>query len=95
MGIQVHAEASTPAVISLTYEEFLGAIDRMRKVDFPIERDPAEAWPDFVGWRANYEYAAYAVAANIYAVPALWSGTRRPPIPAIPPYRPPLGRPPK
>jgi hypothetical protein len=23
------------------------------KVDFPIERDPAEAWPDFVGWRVN------------------------------------------
>src|SRR5499427_5446009 len=95
MGIQVPAEASTPGVISLTYEEFLGAIDRMRKVDFPLERDPAEAWPDFVGWRANYEHAAYAVAADIYAVPALWSGPRRPPIPAVPPYRPPLGRPPK
>src|SRR5690242_18083030 len=95
MGIQVPAEASPPDEISLTYEEFLGAIDRMRKVDFPIERGPAEAWPDFVGWRANYEHAAYAVAADIYAVPALWSGPRRPPIPAIPPYRPPLGRPPK
>jgi hypothetical protein len=95
MGIQVPAEASPPGEISLTYQEFLGAIDRMREVDFPIERDPAEAWPDFVGWRANYEQAAYAVAADIYAVPALWSGTRRPPTPAVPPYRPPLGRPPK
>ena len=95
MGIQVPAEASMPVAISLTYEEFLGAIDRLRQVDFPIERDPAEAWPDFVGWRANYEGAAYAVAADLYAVPALWSGTRRPHIPAIPPYRPPLGRPPK
>ena len=26
-------------------------------MDFPIERDPAEAWPDFVGWRVNYEQA--------------------------------------
>ena len=46
----------------------------MREVDFPIERDPAEAWPDFVGWRVNYEQAAYAVAAAVDAVPALWSG---------------------
>ena len=95
MGIQVPAEASPQAEISLTYQDFLGAIDRMREVDFPIERDPAEAWPDFVGWRANYERAAYAVAADLYAVPALWSGPRRPPTPAVPPYRPPLGRPPK
>jgi hypothetical protein len=35
----------------------------MREVSFPIERDPAEAWTDFVGWRINYEQAAYAVAA--------------------------------
>ena len=39
--------------------------------------EPADAWPDFVGWRVNYEGAAYAVAAAIDAVPALWSGPRR------------------
>ena len=33
-------------------------------VNFPIERDPADAWPDFVGWRLNYEQAAYSVAAS-------------------------------
>jgi hypothetical protein len=49
----------------------------MREAGFPIERDPAEAWPDFVGWRVNYEQAAYAVAAAVYAVPPLWSGPRR------------------
>jgi hypothetical protein len=48
----------------------------MREVGFPIERDPAEAWPDFVGWRVNYEQAAYAVAAAVDAVPAMWSGPR-------------------
>jgi hypothetical protein len=95
MGIQVPAEADPPGTISLTYQEFLDGIERMRKVDFPIERDPAAAWTDFVGWRANYERAAYAVAADLHAVPALWSGTRRPPTPAIPPFRPPLGRPPR
>ena len=95
MGIKVPPESDPGDRITLTYQEFLGAIDRMREVDFPIERDPAEAWTDFVGWRVNYEHAAYAVAADLYAVPALWSGPRRPPIPAIPPFRPPLGRPPK
>jgi len=95
MGIKVPEEPDPHRGISLTYQEFLDAIDRMRALDFPIERDPAEAWVDFVGWRVNYEQAAYAVAADLYAVPALWSGERRPPMPAIPPIRPPLGRPPK
>jgi hypothetical protein len=67
----------------------------MREVDFPIERDPADAWADFVGWRVNYEQAAYAVAAAVDAVPALWSGPRRHRVPAIAPIRPPRGQPPK
>jgi len=94
MGIQVPDESGPQAGISLSYQEFLDAVARMREVGFPIERDPAEAWPDFVGWRVNYEQAAYGVAAAIDAVPALWSGPRRHPTPAIPPIRPPQGRPP-
>jgi hypothetical protein len=94
MGIQVADEHGPEADISLSYQEFLDAIARMREVGFPIERDPAEAWPDFVGWRINYEQAAYAVAAAVDAVPALWSGPRRHPTPAIPPIRPSPGRPP-
>jgi hypothetical protein len=88
MGIDVPAEPEPGAGISLTYDEFQDAIERMRQVDFPIERDPADAWPDFVGWRVNYEPAAYAVAAALDAVPALWSGPRRHPGPAMPPHRP-------
>lgn len=74
MGIDIPEEADPQAGISLTYAEFLQAVDRMREVDFGIERDPAEAWPGFAGWRVNYERSAYAVAAAVYAVPALWSG---------------------
>jgi hypothetical protein len=94
MGIEVPEEYSGDPHISLTYEEFLDAIATMRKVRFPIEREPADAWPDFVGWRVNYEYAAYALAEAVDAVPALWSGPRRHHEAAIPPIRPPLGRPP-
>jgi hypothetical protein len=95
MGIAVPEEPDSSAGIRVSYEEFLDAVARLRNVDFPIERDPAEAWPDFVGWRLNYEQSAYALAAAVDAVPALWSGPRRRRAPAIPPIRPPLGRPPK
>ncbi len=80
--------------ISLSYADFLGAITVMHKVGFPIERDPEEAWPDFVGWRVNYEHAAYALAAAVDAPPAYWSGPRRQATPPIAPLRPPYGRPP-
>src|SRR4029077_13710600 len=88
MGIQVADEHGPEAGLSLSYQAFLGAVARMREVGFPIERDPAEAWPDFAGWRINYEQAAYAVAAAVDAVPALWSGPRHHGGPAIAPLRP-------
>jgi hypothetical protein len=95
MGIELPDEPDPSAGISLTYEEYLHGIAQMHYVDFPTERDPAEAWQDFVGWRVNYERAAYAVAAALDVVPALWSGPRRRPVPPIAPLRPPQGRPPR
>jgi hypothetical protein len=92
MGFDVPAEADPEAGITLTYEEFLDAITRLQKVNFDITRDPADAWPDFVGWRVNYENAAYQIAAAIDAVPALWSGPRRHAESAVAPIRPPSGR---
>jgi hypothetical protein len=88
VGFAIGDEPDPSGGISLTYEEFLDAVARMRKVDFPIEVRPEEAWPHFVGWRVNYERAAYAIAEAVDAVPALWSGPRRIPDPPIPPYRP-------
>jgi hypothetical protein len=92
MGFDIPLEADPEAGTSLTYGEFLDAVARMDEVKFPIERAPEDAWPDFVGWRINYERAAYAVALAVHAVPAMWSGPRRPPEPPIPPIRPPGGR---
>ncbi|MGO8956696.1 MAG: hypothetical protein ACLQFR_04900 [Streptosporangiaceae bacterium] len=95
MGFAIPEEPDPDAGISLSYEEFLDAIVRMRQVDFPIEREPEDAWPDFVGWRVNYEAGAYAIARAVDAVPALWSGPRRNRATRpVPPIRPPLGRPP-
>jgi len=89
MGSDVPEIPDPNAGISLTYAEFLDAVERMREVNFAIERDPADAWPDFVGWRVTYEQAAYAIAEAIDAVPGLWSGPRQHAGAPIPPYRPP------
>jgi hypothetical protein len=88
IGIKVPAEPAPDAGISLTYAEFLDAVIRLREVNFPLEREPETAWPHFVGWRVNYEQAAYALAAATDAVPALWSGPRRQPSTPIAPLRP-------
>jgi hypothetical protein len=95
MGFDIPEEPDPEAGIGLTYEEFLQAVARMRKVDFPIEREPEQAWPEFVGWRVNYEPAAYAVAAAVYAVPAKWSGPRRHRVEQMEPKRPRPGRQPR
>jgi hypothetical protein len=92
MGFDMPEEADPEAGITLTYEEFLDAVRRLREVGFPITRDPADAWPDFVGWRVNYEQSAYRIAAAVEAVPAMWSGPRHQPTQPIAPIRPPLGR---
>jgi hypothetical protein len=96
MGIEIADTVDPANGISLSYDDWLEAITRLREVDFPIERDPEQAWADFVGWRVNYEQAAYAVAAAVDAVPALWSGPRLhragAASAAIPPIRPAPGR---
>ncbi len=97
MGFDIPLEPDPDKGISITYEQFLEAINRLEEVDFPLERgqNPEEAWADFVGWRLNYEDAAYAIAYAIDAVPALWSGPRRyKDWKPIAPVRPALGRPP-
>lgn len=87
-GYDVPLEADPDRGISLTFEEFAEAIERLRAVDFPIGRDPEQAWPEFVGWRVNYEAAAYALAFGIDGPPALWSGPRPHSSVLIPPQRP-------
>src|SRR5690348_7614586 len=44
MGLKVPEEPDPDAGISLTYDEFLDAVARLHKVDFPTERDPEQAW---------------------------------------------------
>ena len=88
LGMPVPEDADPSDGISLSYEDFLEAIERLRRVDFPVERPVEDAWADFLGWRVNYEAAAYALAWATDAPPALWSGPRRHEVETIAPLRP-------
>jgi len=77
LGWEVDPDPSAEGPIQLTYEEFADAVDALRDAGFPMERTAEAAWPDFVGWRVNYENAAYRLADRLTAPPAPWSGPRR------------------
>jgi hypothetical protein len=62
----------SPLVI--TYEDYLRGVQRLTDIGFPMERTAEEAWPDFRGWRVNYESNALALAELIVAVPGPWMG---------------------
>jgi len=89
MGESVPDEPNTDAPISLTYADFQQATAMLREVEYPIERSDEEAWPNFRGWRANYDAVALLLAKRLDAPPALWTGTRRWPSTPITPRRPP------
>jgi hypothetical protein len=88
LRIPIPEDADPTDGISLSYEDFLEAIERLRRVDFQVERPVEDVWTDFVGWRVNYEAAAYALAFATDAPPALWSGPRRHEIESMAPLRP-------
>jgi hypothetical protein len=77
LGWPVDLDPDPEGPIELTFGEFNQAVDMLASVDFPMERTAEEAWPDFRGWRVNYEQVAYRLADRITAPPAPWSGPRR------------------
>ena len=76
LGWDVDSDPDPSGPIQLTFAEFDEAVTMMRETGFEMERSAEEAWPDFVGWRVNYEKVAYRLAARIVAPPAPWSGPR-------------------
>jgi hypothetical protein len=63
-----------PLVIS--YEDYQRGVRRLEEIGFPMERTAEEAWPDFRGWRVNYEPTALALAVRVVATPGPWMGAR-------------------
>ncbi len=76
LGWQTDPDPNPEGPIELTYEEFDKAVQMLEGVGFPMERTAEEAWPDFRGWRVNYETNAYRLADRVIAPPAPWSGRR-------------------
>jgi hypothetical protein len=77
LGWEVDPDPDPEGPIELTYEEFVRSVDMLGETGFAMERTAEDAWPDFVGWRVNYEHVAYRLADRVTAPPAPWSGTRR------------------
>jgi hypothetical protein len=77
LGWPVDPDPDPEGPIQLTFEEFAQAVAQLEESGFPVERTAEEAWPDFRGWRVNYERVAYRLADRLTAPPAPWSGARR------------------
>jgi hypothetical protein len=75
--------------IQLTEDNYRDAIHHLEHVGWTMQRDAAESWIHFRGWRVNYEGLAYGIADAVNAPPALWAGPRRNLPPRLqPPERP-------
>jgi hypothetical protein len=77
LGQKVETDPDPDGPITLEFAEFQSAVERLVEYGFPMERTAEEAWPDFKGWRINYERSAYFIADHFTAPLAPWSGTRR------------------
>jgi hypothetical protein len=93
LGLPVDDDPDPDSPLQLSYEEYLEGVARISSTTFRMERTPEEAWPDFRGWRVNYESLAYALAARLDAVPAPWTGPRRTGDAPLAPLRPPNRKP--
>lgn len=76
LGVPYDPDPLPDEPIRLTQEEFEAGIERLGDIGFPTDRSPREAWPDFRGWRVNYESVAYKLADIVAAPPGPWSGPR-------------------
>ncbi len=76
LGWPVDLDPNPEGPITLTFEEFQQAVDMLLEIGYPMELSAEEAWPNFRGWRVNYETNAYRLADRVVAPPAPWSGPR-------------------
>lgn len=66
--------------ISISKDEYLEVVEKLRAANLPIKPDLEEAWLDFAGWRVNYDDTLLRLCSLTLAPPgALWSSDRMPP----------------
>lgn len=78
LGIDYVEDPLPSDPIELSRDEFEIAVSYLKDSDFPLERTACAAWPDFHGWRVNYEPIVYELVKLLHAPPALWSGAKNP-----------------
>lgn len=98
LGWEIDLDPDPEGPLALSFEEYAAAVGMLHDAGFPIDRSAEESWPDFRGWRVNYEPIAYRLADVLTAPPAPWSGARQhlrtgPVMPRRPPQRHPGDRP--
>jgi hypothetical protein len=76
LGWPVDMDPNPEGPINLTFEEFAQAVHMLEEIGYPMELTAEEAWPNFRGWRVNYEANAYRLADRVVSPPAPWSGPR-------------------
>lgn len=86
--IEFDSDAAPGTPTQLQKDDFLAAIAMLDEVGYKRERNPDEAWTHFQQWRVVYEAPIYELLMLIDAVPAYWSGPRKPPTPPMESPRP-------
>ncbi|MCW2599748.1 MAG: hypothetical protein JWM02_1577 [Frankiales bacterium] len=89
IGLEVDRDPDPDSELQLTFAEFTQGVARVATTSFTLERSAEEAWPDFRGWRVNYETVAYALMDRLDVVPGPWTGPRSTGDPEVSPVRPP------
>ena len=69
VGSRTTATRNPEDPIQLTEDNFQDALEHLATAGWPMERDAANAWIHFRGWRVNYESVAYRLADAVNAPP--------------------------
>ena len=88
VGLEVDHDPDPDSELVLTYAEYVKGVERIASTSFRMDRTAEEGWPDFRGWRVNYEAVAYALMDRLDAVPGPWTGPRSTGDPELAPLRP-------
>ncbi len=62
--------------ISVTWEEFNSALDKLERIGVPLKNDRQQAYIDFAGWRVNYDHLIPELVKLTMAPAAPWTGER-------------------
>lgn len=77
LGIAYDPDPYSTDEIKLSPEEFARATLYLQRNGFPVERTAREAYPDFQGWRVNYDSIVRDMVQLLHAPPAQWSGASK------------------